>query len=139
MKGKYKIDHYPYLLEYDPHGDIYPMLAISDLLITDYSSIFFDYLLLDRPMIFFAYDLDAYLEKDRDMYFDYETITPGDKCKNQDELERCLRHLLSNNLDDSYGGVRSKIRSLAHDHCDNQSCRRLIDNYLKSEMQNENH
>lgn len=139
MKGNYKIDHYSHLLEYDPHGDIYPMMARSDVLITDYSSIFFDYLLLDRPIIFFPYDLDTYLEKDRDMYFDYETITPGDKCKNQHELELRLRNLLSNNLDDSYGAKRSEIRSLTHDHCDNQSCRRLIENHLKSGMKNENY
>ena len=58
-----------------------------DLLITDYSSIFFDFLLLDRPIVFFPYDLEQYLSQDRAMYFDYEIMTPGPKCRTYDELE----------------------------------------------------
>src|SRR5690606_33185578 len=47
------------------------LLVISDLLITDYSSIIFDYSILERPMAFFANDLEEYT-KERDFYFPYE-------------------------------------------------------------------
>lgn len=60
----------------DSGGDLYPFMRECDALITDYSGIFYDYLLLDRPMIFFAPDLEAYLE-DRPLYFDYEDHVPG--------------------------------------------------------------
>lgn len=51
--------------------DIYPLLSISDALITDYSSVFFDYLLLNKPIIFFPYDYEEYLKNDRELYVDY--------------------------------------------------------------------
>lgn len=52
------------------------LLVASDLLITDYSSIIFDYSLLNKPMAFFATDLDEYIEE-RGFYFDYKKIIPG--------------------------------------------------------------
>lgn len=54
------------------------LMVQADCLITDYSSIYFDYMVLDRPIIFFAFDKDDYL-KERELYFDYEKYTPGAK------------------------------------------------------------
>lgn len=61
------------------------LLAIADICITDYSSIGFEYAIMERPLIFFAYDLDDYLDK-RGMYYDYRDITPGPICKTTDEI-----------------------------------------------------
>jgi CDP-glycerol glycerophosphotransferase len=61
-------------------------MEISDILITDYSSVFFDYSMLAKPMIFYPYDLQKYLHEDRGMYFDYEKLVPGSICKTFDEL-----------------------------------------------------
>ena len=58
--------------------DIYPFLVYTDFLVTDYSSIFFDYLMLDKEIIFIPYDYDNYV-KHRELYFDYNEITPGIK------------------------------------------------------------
>lgn len=66
------------------------LLVQSDVLITDYSACYIDYLLLDRPIIFFAYDLEDYLEKERDLYFPYETNHGGYKPCNKDELNEAL-------------------------------------------------
>nr|WP_315364604.1 CDP-glycerol glycerophosphotransferase family protein [Cytobacillus firmus] len=52
------------------------LLAITDVLITDYSSIIFDFSLLNRPIAFFANDLEDYI-KERDFYYDFKTIIPG--------------------------------------------------------------
>ena len=51
------------------------------MLITDYSGIFFDFLLLEKPIIFYCYDYYKYLKKDRELYFHYldKDITPGPK------------------------------------------------------------
>lgn len=57
--------------------DIRGLYLISDLLITDYSSVFFDYANLRRPMIFFAYDIDMYRDHLRGFYFDFEKRAPG--------------------------------------------------------------
>ena len=68
------------------------LLAIADICITDYSSIAFEYAILERPLIFFAYDLDEYLDR-RGMYYDYEEITPGPVCRTNDEMIDYILHI----------------------------------------------
>lgn len=59
----------------DRNIDIYPLLPFTYGLITDYSSIFFDYALLkNKKLIFYPFDLEHYLDGSRELYFDYETI-----------------------------------------------------------------
>ncbi len=58
--------------------DIYPFLTYTTHLITDYSSIYFDYLPLDKEIIFIPYDYENYVSH-RELYFDYSVITPGVK------------------------------------------------------------
>ncbi len=60
-------------------------LCSADLLISDYSSVIFEYSLLNRPMVFFAYDKDKYI-KDRDFYYPYDEFVPGPIAENNDEL-----------------------------------------------------
>lgn len=98
-------------------ADPYVFLKMADVLITDYSSIYFDYLLLDRPIIFFAYDLEEYLNDSREMYFDYDEFTPGEKVNNYHELKksilRCVN--LDNENRDEYSDSRRKIREKVFD------------------------
>ena len=74
--------------------DPYPILGLTDILITDYSSVFIDYLLLDRYIIFFPYDLDRYIKSERELYYNYEDITPGIKVYEYEELEKVLKAYL---------------------------------------------
>jgi len=131
MHAKYRINEYPNLLEYPPLCDVYPLIPLIDLLITDYSSIFFDFLLLDRPILFFPYDLEQYLKHDRGMYFNYYEMTPGDKCLEYNELESALERIILNGCRDEYSDMRRMIRSLAHDHIDSRAHRRLIYDCLR--------
>ncbi len=71
-------------------SDIYPLLSKTDILITDYSSVYFDFLLLNRPIIFSAFDRKEYELLDRGFYFDYDKITPGVKVTNWIELLNIL-------------------------------------------------
>ncbi|WP_343071767.1 CDP-glycerol glycerophosphotransferase family protein [Brevibacterium renqingii] len=57
--------------------DINELFLASDMLVTDYSSSFFDYAALERPIIFFAYDLENYRDNLRGFYLDYDTDLPG--------------------------------------------------------------
>ena len=61
------------------------LLCAADLCITDYSSIVFEYSLLDRPMVFFAYDLEKY-DDWRGFYYDYDEMTPGPIVHTTDEI-----------------------------------------------------
>lgn len=60
---------------YDPQM----LLKYADILMTDYSSCYTDYLFLDRPVIFYCYDLNVYLKNSNEMYFNYFDVTPGPK------------------------------------------------------------
>ena len=62
------------LSKYDDIAEVY---LISDICITDYSSVFFDFANLKRPMLFYTYDLDKYRDVLRGFYIDMETELPG--------------------------------------------------------------
>lgn len=64
------------------------LLAVADCLITDYSSIVFEYCLLNKKMIFYAYDLEQFEKEGRSFYEDYETFVPGPVVRNQQQLEK---------------------------------------------------
>ncbi|TGD11597.1 CDP-glycerol glycerophosphotransferase family protein [Brevibacterium sp. S111] len=70
--------------------DTNDLLLISDVLITDYSSVIYEYSLLERPMIFFAYDLETY-SATRGMHRDYEKAAPGSIATTFDELVNLIR------------------------------------------------
>ncbi|MFD1851642.1 CDP-glycerol glycerophosphotransferase family protein [Oceanobacillus bengalensis] len=65
------------------------MLTIADILITDYSSIPFEFSLLNKPMIFYAYDIDQYAEE-RGFWENYEELVPGPVIETMDELIRVI-------------------------------------------------
>ncbi|MEA3320555.1 MAG: CDP-glycerol glycerophosphotransferase family protein [Bacillota bacterium] len=69
----------------DNEFSIEELLLIADILLTDYSSIIFDYSLLSRPIGFFAPDLEQY-EADRGFYFDYNSFVPGPVFQNTEQI-----------------------------------------------------
>ncbi|WP_372345100.1 CDP-glycerol glycerophosphotransferase family protein [Streptomyces sp. KL116D] len=77
------------VVDVSAHHDVSELLCLADVLITDYSSIMFDYALLDRPLVHFAPDLDAYAAE-RGSYFDLRTRAGGPVVETQDELHRIL-------------------------------------------------
>jgi glycosyltransferase involved in cell wall biosynthesis len=79
--------------------DTSDVLAITDILITDYSSIFFDFLPLKRPILYYAYDEQQYA-KQRGLYFDIRTM-PGSYCATRESLlEELVRSLAHSTVDD---------------------------------------
>ena len=109
--------------------DPYPILRHTDALISDYSSIFFDYLLLDRPLLFYPYDLDDYRTFSRALYDDYDTVTPGPKAYDAAGLERAITTLLSSYGEQSrhYAAERAAVRARFYEHVDDGASARLFD------------
>lgn len=97
----------------DHSSDIYPILKLTDLLVTDYSSIASDFLLLDRPIVYFPYDLERYMHESRGPMFDYDQMTPGPKCKTFAELRDTLDTALFAETADTWSQKRSELRKLA--------------------------
>ncbi|WP_406297894.1 CDP-glycerol glycerophosphotransferase family protein [Embleya sp. NBC_00888] len=73
--------------------DVTPLLRLADVLITDYSSLMFDYALLDRPMVFYTYDYDAYTRQSRGAYFELAEQAPGPLAGDQDALFAAMREV----------------------------------------------
>lgn len=86
-------DYQGFAYDVSNHDDIRELYLISDVLITDYSSVFFDYSILNRPMIFFTYDLEKYREKLRGFYFDFEKEAPGRLVYSTDEIIDIMKDL----------------------------------------------
>ncbi|MCU9595506.1 CDP-glycerol glycerophosphotransferase family protein [Caldibacillus thermolactis] len=96
-----------FAFDFSHHEDIRELYMVSDLLITDYSSVFFDYANLKRPMIFFVYDIEDYRDRLRGFYFDFEEKAPGPLVKTTEEVIEEINKLEKNkrlprNFDEFY-------------------------------------
>ena len=65
------------------------LLFVTDVLITDYSSVVFEASLLDIPMVMYAYDLDRYISS-RGFYYEYEDMAPGKIVRTYSDLVNCI-------------------------------------------------
>ena len=104
--------------------DLYQIINSVDLLITDYSSIYFDYLLLDRPIIFTPTDFDDYIKNRGILLEPYDFWTPGPKCLEQYNLQIEIIRLLDNK--NYYSSERKTIKKLIHYYFDGKSTDRVI-------------
>lgn len=78
------------LSDYDDISEIY---LISDICITDYSSVFFDYANLKRPILFYTYDLDKYKNQLRGFYIDMNTEVPGPLLYTSEEVVDAIENI----------------------------------------------
>ena len=85
--------HNDAILNLTKESDVYNFLELSDILVTDYSSIYFDYILFHKPIIFYCFDYDYYKNSDRGFLYNYRDVTPGDKVKNLDELKKSILYI----------------------------------------------
>jgi CDP-glycerol glycerophosphotransferase len=106
------------------------LLKKASILITDYSSCYVDYLLLDRPVIFYNYDYDNYLLNDRDLYFDYEQTTPGPKVKDFPCLLHCLEKAIHSD-NDEFKNERKRINNIFYSEANQQKVGPKILEYVK--------
>ncbi|MDD5952156.1 MAG: CDP-glycerol glycerophosphotransferase family protein [Oscillospiraceae bacterium] len=100
------IKHHPFIREIHPIPEQYrsfakdvtqemtieELLCVSDVCISDYSSLIFEYSLFEKPMLFYAYDLDDYFDW-RGFYYDYESLTPGPVVNTMEALIDQLHHV----------------------------------------------
>ncbi|AMK15156.1 CDP-glycerol glycerophosphotransferase family protein [Methanobrevibacter olleyae] len=79
------------IINFTEFKDEQKLLLLSNILITDYSSIMVDYTILKKPIVLFAYDLDDYLNKERGFYFDYKEKVPGKIVFTTEELIEIIK------------------------------------------------
>lgn len=85
-------DYSDFVYDFSNHPDISELYLASDMLITDYSSVFFDYAYLKRPILFYPYDYHLYKDELRGFYLDYEKDLPGTIANNEAELMTGIKH-----------------------------------------------
>ncbi|NMR31271.1 CDP-glycerol glycerophosphotransferase family protein [Crystallibacter degradans] len=78
------------VLDVSAYPEIQELYLASDILVTDYSSVFFDFSILRRPIIFYAYDLELYRDTLRGFYLDYNTELPGPIVETEESLYKAI-------------------------------------------------
>lgn len=104
------------------YDDIDELYVVSDLLITDYSSVFFDYANLKRPILFYMYDLEEYRDNIRGFYLNIEEL-PGPILKTEEELIENIKTISEDFYNEKYKKFNDKFNYLD----DGQASKRVVD------------
>ncbi len=107
------------------YPDVGELCELCDVLITDYSSICMDFVLLKKPCLFYAFDLDEY-ERERSFFFDYESYVPGKTVKSFDEL------LCAMKSGDFEFERQEKFLEFNFDTPDGKSAERIVDTIVEN-------
>ena len=110
---------------FDVCNDINSALPDVDILVTDYASVYIDFLLLDRPCIFVPYDLEEYQAGRGLLYDDYDFWTPGYKVSTYKEFIFTIEEILSGQ--DFYKAKRQEINRQLNYHQTENSCERVFE------------
>lgn len=116
-----------FIIDVSNYDDISRLYTISDLLITDYSSVFFDYANLKRPIIFYMYDLDEYKNKLRDFYIDLEEL-PGPIIEKEEDLVDAIKKYDLKDYKDKYEKFNKKFNYLDDENASKRVIKKILDN-----------
>lgn len=108
-----------HVVDVSEYPDLNGLLAAADVLVTDYSSIIFEYSLLNKPMVFYPYDLESFRLHQRGFYVDYERFVPGPIVRNVEQLAEAVKHGLNPEMS-------SAFREKYFDYLDGKSTERLV-------------
>ncbi|TGD08487.1 CDP-glycerol glycerophosphotransferase family protein [Brevibacterium sp. S111] len=111
------------------HPNINDLILASDLLVTDYSSVMFDYLVTGRPIVYYVPDLEEYLAN-RGMYHDYEDVLAGEMARNQDELVGLVKLALDPAMVAAHSAAYSRQRARFVPWDDGRAAARVVDRVL---------
>ncbi|WP_022762301.1 CDP-glycerol glycerophosphotransferase family protein [Butyrivibrio sp. AD3002] len=101
------------------------LLCVSDICITDYSSLIYEYSIFERPMVFFAYDLENYCDW-RGFYYNYDEMTPGPVCRTNEEMIDYIKNVEDRFDKKAVHDFREKFMS----GCDGHATERIIDMFF---------
>ena len=113
-----------FAIDLSDYEDIQELYLLSDILITDYSSVFFDYAHLKKPILFFTPDLNNYIENIRGLYLNMKKELPGPIIKDNNELINTIRNIdnVKKEYEERYDEFYERFCSL----CDGTSAKKII-------------
>jgi CDP-glycerol glycerophosphotransferase len=107
------------------YEDIRDLYLAADVLVTDYSSVMFDFSITGKPMIFYVYDLEFYRDELRGFYFDFEPEAPGPLCRTTDEVIAALEDVAA--VQRSYAEPYAAFQQRYNHLDDGHAARRVVD------------
>lgn len=117
-----------FVKDFSEYEDIRELYLVSDILITDYSSVFFDYANLNRPILFFVYDLEDYRDNLRGFYLDFENKAPGPLVRTTEEIIQEIKAIEQNGFK-----TNQKFNRFYQEFCyleDGKATKRVVSNIL---------
>lgn len=119
------------------HIGFYSLIGMSSCLITDYSSVYFDYMLLDKPIAFAISDIEEY-ESNRGFIFgDPLSVMPGDIIENGDDFLKFVKKMFDGK--DDYVNLRRKLSAEFNKYCDNKNCERVLSVLISDSLNTKSH
>lgn len=114
LDEKYK----DFVYDFSKYDDIQELYILADILITDYSSVFFDFANSRKPILFYAYDYEMYKDQIRGFYLDMETELPGPVIKNDEDLLKAIENIdeVSETYMERYNKFYQRFCSLEDGH-----------------------
>lgn len=105
------------------------LLCVADICISDYSSLVFEYSLFEKPLLFYAYDLDEYFDW-RGFYYDYQELTPGPIVTTNEEMIDYIRHIDTRFEKEQVTAFKEKFMSA----CDGHATERILNTVMGEEV-----
>lgn len=117
-----------FVVNVSSYDDITELYLISDILITDYSSVFFDYANLKRPILFYTYDLEKYRDMLRGFYLDIEKDVPGPLLFTDEEVADAIKNIdvISARYKEKYDEFYNRFCSLENGHASEMVAKRVF-------------
>jgi CDP-glycerol glycerophosphotransferase len=116
------------VIDVSNYPEVQDIFLASDVLVTDYSSVFFDYAILRRPIIFYAYDVERYRDRLRGFYLDYFADLPGPVVEDAQSLWAVLRKV--GELEATVSSRLSDFAVRYAPHDDGRSSQRVVDELM---------
>lgn len=107
-------------------NQITDLFLIADTIISDYSSIVYDYMLVNDSIVWYLYDKERYFAERGGVYYDYDTDLPGIVCETAAELKETLASLDSVETRRKMKEKHEKAMKIIHEHTDGEACKRVV-------------
>lgn len=114
------------------YPDVSDILLITDILITDYSSVFYEYMPKNSPIIFYPYDYDKYVDLRGGFYVDYSKELPGPICYTEKELLNVVKEI--DKIYQQYIEKRRKFNKKYNNLSDGKASERLVNNLINNKF-----
>jgi CDP-glycerol glycerophosphotransferase len=115
----------PCVRDVSDYEDVRELYLAADVLVTDYSSVMFDFAITGKPIVYFVYDLEFYRDELRGFYFDFEPEAPGPLCRTTDEVLCALEDL--DGVRSAYADRYARFGRRYNHLDDGQASRRVVD------------